>query len=319
MQKSNILRFMALQTMTNAKLQLEFDLPSSTVRAKPFLKWAGGKGQLLDQLTPLLPDKFGGYHEPFVGSGALFFRLLSLRTMGRIGSPMQRVHLTDSNEELVNCYAVIRDDVENLIRLLGHHKSQHGRPYYYHVRDQIPSSLNAVERAARIIYLNKTCFNGLYRVNRRGQFNVPMGSYKDPGIFEPDNLRAVSMALRPVKLDVSDYARVLQNARAGDFVYFDPPYYPLTRTASFTAYTQDTFGEKEQAQLADVFRKLHRKGCKVMLSNSWTQFILDLYHDFKWVKVSASRAINSKAEGRGKISEVVILSYDPPAINGTVA
>lgn len=278
---------------------------TTTSHARPFLKWAGGKGRLLDQFAALYPRSLAGYHEPFVGSAAVFFHLRALR------AEMRPARLTDSNEELINCYRCVRDEVEALIALLAEHKARHGPEHYYHVRAQVPDTLTRVERAARFIYLNKTCYNGLYRVNRRGQFNVPLGRYKNPGIFDPGDLRRASQALQDVMLEVASFRDVVAQARAGDFVYFDPPYFPLTRTANFTAYTENAFGEQEQRELAQVFGALDRKGCRVMLSNSWTPFILDLYRSYRCLEVRARRAINSDPARRGPIREVVVINYDP--------
>jgi DNA adenine methylase len=279
--------------------------------AKPFLKWAGGKSQLLDQFASLYPRSFSNYHEPFVGSAAVYFHLCCLKASGRLADSMKQVRLTDSNAELVNCYRVVRDEVDALIELLAQHKRQHGREHYYQVRSQSPQDLSPIESAARFIYLNKTCYNGLYRVNRKGQFNVPIGSYKNPSIFDADDLRQGSRLLQGVEIVLADFRDVVDHAASGDFIYFDPPYHPLTRTASFTSYTENPFGEEQQCDLARVFRKLDQKGCKVMLSNSWTPFILDLYQDFNLIEVKAARVINSKASGRGRISELVVLNHKP--------
>jgi DNA adenine methylase len=288
------------------QLSMAFDLPVAT--AKSFLKWAGGKGQLLDQFAPLYPKDFTNYHEPFVGSAAVFFHLYGL---GRLSSRTTQVRLTDSNSELINCYQTVRDDVDGLIDLLTIYRQQHSQELYYKIRSQIPTDLTPLERAARFIYLNKTCYNGLYRVNRKGQFNVPMGSYKNPRIFEPEELVQAARALTGVELVVADFHDVLNHAKAGDYIYFDPPYYPLTQTANFTCYTENAFGEEQQRDLAQVFRKLDRMGGKVMLSNSWAPFILDLYQGFKLIEVKAARVINSKPDRRGKISELVVLNYEP--------
>lgn len=287
-------------------------LPEITEKPpKPFLKWAGGKGQLLDKFASLYPSSFMGYHEPFVGSAAVYFHLSNLRLTRHQPLSVMRVYLADSNSELVNCYIVVRDNLRALLPLLETHKLQHSETYYYRVREQSPCELTDVERAARFIYLNKTCFNGLYRVNRNGQFNVPIGSYKNPSIYDAKVLERASTALRFATITVDEFHKVLDRAQRGDFVYFDPPYFPLTKTASFTSYTQDNFGEGKQRELSQVFRDLDNKGCSVMLSNSWTEFILDLYKDYKRIEVKASRAINSKGDGRGKVSELVVLNYEP--------
>lgn len=281
---------------------------SDVVHARPFLKWAGGKTQLLPQLERLIPAQFNGYHEPFVGSAALFFHLYNLKQRGELKATMKRVSLTDSNEDLVNCYRAVRDGVEGVIGWLEEHKANHNSRYYYKVRAQNPRNLGDVERAARLIYLNKTCFNGLYRVNSKGQFNVPMGRYKNPGIFDPDELRAASRALDGVMIEVADFREVLQRAKAKDFIYFDPPYFPVSKTSSFTSYTQQAFGKFEHESLALVFRALAEKGCKVMLTNSWTDFTRRLYVGYIRKEILASRSINSKAAKRGKVSEMVVVN-----------
>lgn len=274
-------------------------------QARPFLKWAGGKQQLLRQLSPLLPPSFAGYAEPFVGSGALFFHL---RTTGRLRG---RVMLSDSNPDLINTYQVIRDDIEGLIDLLAGHRRHHSREHYYDIRalDRNGRSLDAVERAARTIYLNRTCYNGLYRVNRRGQFNVPMGSYRNPTILQERVLRAAHSALQGVVLETRDYRSLHREFGPGDFVYFDPPYQPSSDTANFTSYTADAFGEDDQRRLATFFNELTDRGVYCMLSNSHTPLIRELYQGFRIEKVRARRMINSKGNGRGEVNELVVLNY----------
>ena len=275
----------------------------------PFLKWAGGKGQLLAQFAPLYPSRVGRYVEPFVGSAAVFFDL-------RRRHPDIAASLSDDNEELINCFRIVRDDVEGLIRRLRRHKERHSREHYYEVRARKVARLTPAQRAARLIYLNKTCYNGLYRVNGQGEFNVPIGSYKNPAICQAPLLRAASRALAGVDLEVRDFADCLGEARRGTFVYFDPPYHPVSRTASFTSYTEGGFGEEEQRRLADLFAALDRKGARVMLSNSDTPFVRDLYDGYRIEAVSARRAINSNGARRGVVSEVVVCNYDPPAAAG---
>jgi DNA adenine methylase len=282
--------------------------PSRTVVARPFLKWAGGKTQLLPQLQPLFPKSFEGYHEPFVGSGAVFFYLYNLKQSGDLKASFKRVSLTDSNEELINCYRAVRDGLDSLISWLEEHKANHNSRYYYKVRASNPLNMGDVERAARLIYLNKTCYNGLYRVNSRGQFNVPVGRYKNPGIFDPDELRAASQALQDVTLEAADFREVLKRARKNDLVYFDPPYFPISKTSSFTSYTEKNFGKFEHESLALVFKALADKGCNVILNNSWTDFTRHLYAGYKRKEIKATRSINSKAASRGKISEMVVVN-----------
>ncbi len=260
---------------------------------------------MLPQLAPLFPPQFTGYHEPFVGSAAVYFHLHGLR--GRMG----RVRLTDSNAELINCYRIIQDRVDAVIELLARHKKKHSRNYYYEIRTRMPNELDEAQRAARFIYLNKTCYNGLYRVNSKGQFNVPMGRYKNPGVFDPDGLRRASAALQGAEIEVASFRDTMNRAQRGDFVYFDPPYHPLTKTANFTAYTESAFGEQEQRELAQVYCELDRTGCQVMLSNSWTPFVRELYEGFNLIEVKANRAINSNAGKRGRVSEMVVLNYEP--------
>ena len=277
-------------------------------QAEPFLKWAGGKGQLLKQYEPLFPKTpLRGYFEPFVGSGAIFFHL-----HGR--GLFQHYHLAENNPELINCYRVVRDQIDNLIFWLGVHNSHHSREYYYTVRNwdrelDWAEAARPPMRAARMIYLNKTCYNGLWRVNSRGQFNVPMGSYRNPPILDEKRLRAASRALQGVELASEDFESVIRLAGRGDFVYLDPPYFPLSDTANFTNYSPDSFGEYEHRKLALVFAELDRKGCRVMESNSDTPFVRELYQGFRIETVVARRAINSAGGRRGPITELVVMNY----------
>lgn len=286
--------------LSTISVSLSTQFPTKT---EPFLKWAGGKGQLLRQYEAFFPDKFNNYLEPFVGGGAVFFHLYST---GRLNNG-KRIILIDSNDELVNCYRVIKENVERLIGFLNNSKFKNIEKIYYKIRKQEPA--DKVERAARTIYLNKTCFNGLYRVNSRGKFNVPFGKYKNPMICNADNLRAVSIALKNVEILCDDFTACLEFAKRGDFVYFDPPYQPLNKTSSFTSYTKEPFNGDNQKRLAELYYKLDKRGCKIMLSNSDTRFIAKLYSGFKIKKVLAKRAINCKASGRGEINELVILNY----------
>lgn len=276
-------------------------VPDDGPRARPFLKWAGGKSQLLEQYQPLLPRRFERYHEPFVGGAAVFFSLRAA-IPARFGAT-----LTDFNDELANCYRVVRDRVEALIAALGGHS--YDREHYYAVREQDPAGLDPVARAARTIFLNRAGFNGLYRVNSEGRFNVPFGRYANPKICDADNLRACAAALRGVACETRDFAAVADAAEPGDFVYFDPPYTPVSSTANFTAYNPGGFGWKEQQRLAELVHTLAARKVKVMLSNSDVPEIRSLYRGLPVIEVQASRSINCKAGGRGKIGEVVILSY----------
>ena len=273
---------------------------------RPFLKWAGGKTQLLSQFEALYPPKsqVKRYLEPFVGSGAVFFHVK------RLFNP-DEIFLLDNNEELINVYGVVQNHVEGLIRALAKHQNSHTRDHYYRTRSQNSPAMSSLSRAARLIYLNKTCFNGLYRVNAAGQFNVPMGRYKNPTILDGANLRAAAKALRGVQLQAAHFRDTLEHARSGDFIYFDPPYQPLSQTSSFTAYTRGAFRSSDQEELAEVFRILSARGCNVMLSNSASSSIRKLYDGFEIRRVKARRSINSKAERRGQIPEAVILNYEP--------
>ena len=295
--------------MATPSLQLDLPGPLSTLidrsSARPFLKWVGGKQQLLHQFERLFPAKFRRYFEPFVGGGAVFFHLWNERR-----TP-SKVFLFDNNPELVNAYVVVRDKVDELIDTLKRHQRLHSKAYYYEIRnlDRENGYLSDVERAARTVYLNRTCYNGLFRVNSKGQFNVPMGSYASPQILLEPVIRAASAALRGVRVEVRDFRDISTSGQSGDFFYFDPPYDPLTKTASFTSYTADDFNENDQRMLANVVAALSETGAFVMLSNSKTPLVLELYKNFRIETVQARRAINSDAAGRGRIEEVVVLNY----------
>lgn len=275
--------------------------------ARPFLKWAGGKSQLLTALQYLLPSEFRNYFEPFAGGAALFFYL---RRTGRIRSGC----LGDMNEELVTAYSCVRDDVEAVLGHLRRHATKHiqdPEAHFYRVRKERPR--DPFLRAARLIYLNRTCFNGLWRVNGRGEFNVPMGHYKNPLIHNVASLRAAAQALQHSEAVHADFEAVARRAKKNDLVYFDPPYVPLSQTASFTAYTKDAFGREEQERLAKLFIVLTARGCKVMLSNSGTDVVKALYEPVarRIICLPARRAISSRAATRGPVMEYVVLNYEP--------
>ena len=276
--------------------------------ARPFLKWAGGKTQLLPRFEALYPPagRARRYIEPFVGSAAVFFQVR------RLLRP-EEVLLADGNEELINAYREIQGSVHRVIRLLSEHRRLHSKEHYYRTRSLQARDLSPARRAARFIYLNRTCFNGLYRVNRLGGFNVPMGSYRNPPILDAENLRNVARSLAGVELKVAPFHETLDYARAGDFIYFDPPYHPVSETSRFTSYTRDSFGASDQEELAKVFAALGRRGCLVMLSNSDCAFIRGLYRDFAIHAVPARRSINSRGDRRGPVSEVVVLNYEAPS------
>lgn len=271
------------------------------VKLKPFLKWAGGKRQLLEDLKANLPKTHNLYFEPFVGAGALLFELQP-----------QRARISDLNEELINCYQVIKDDPEGLLIEISKHK--HSEAHFYKIRnlDLLPEfkELSPAARAARTIYLNKTCFNGLYRVNRKGHFNVPFGRYSNPTIVEESSLVALHDFLNTHEISIhnEDFEIACSLARMGDFVYLDPPYDPLSPSSSFTGYNFK-FERADHIRLRDVFVSLSERGCYVMQSNSCTDFIKELYGGFRIVEVAAKRAINSVASKRGQISELIITNY----------
>lgn len=270
--------------------------------ARPFLKWAGGKSRLISQYKPYLPDLDGirRYYEPFIGSAALFFHLQP-----------PAAHLSDRNKRLIEVFEVVRDDVEALIEALQPHKNE--KAYYYEVRAQDPADLTKVQRAGRLIYMNKTCYNGLYRENQKGEFNVPFGRYKRPKICDKPRLRAASKALQGVHLAAADFEEAVTGACEGDFIYFDPPYVPLNATSSFTSYSRFGFDEDDHRRLAETYRCLHRQGCRVMLSNSSAPLVYELYDipEFHLIPVQASRSINSKADQRGPVTELLIVNYEP--------
>jgi DNA adenine methylase len=281
-------------------------------RATPFLKWAGGKTQLLREFESRLPRKFAVYHEPFVGGGALFFDLYS-RGVVRMAA------ISDSNLDLINAYVAIRDRLEPLLRRLSElQRHAKDKGYFYgsarrrfnEIRLERGDEVD-VEKAAFLFYLNKTCYNGLYRVNKKGGFNVPWGGYKNPRIFDEHNLRAVSAILNDpgVQVECSDFAEVRAKARRNDFVYLDPPYQPMSATASFAEYTPQSFGREDQERLAQIFHELSARGCHLMLSNSPKVKPLYEGHGYRIEKVKAVRAINSIGTRRGAIDELLVTNY----------
>lgn len=284
----------------SAPVKREFgSLRSYQPEAAPFLKWAGGKAQLLTQLSPFLPREFETYIEPFLGGGAVFFYIRPDKAI-----------LSDTNPELINVFQLVRDDPERLVAALSrHYPHRNSKEYFYRIRKQNPADLSVTERAARTIFLNKTCYNGLWRVNTKGEFNVPFGKYKNPTLYDPENIAAAHAVLHGKIVTVGDYSDICTYARENDFVYLDPPYQPLTATASFTGYTMESFNESNQKELAFVFRELDERGCKVMLSNSATDFVESLYDGYRIHRVKAKRAINSKPAGRGTIDEFLIMNY----------
>jgi DNA adenine methylase len=271
----------------------------------PFLKWAGGKRQLMPEIREMLPDGVTThpYYEPFIGGGALFFELLPKRAV-----------INDYNEELINVYTVIRDNPSELIEDLKRHKNT--AEYFYKIRaiDRQPlfSNLTRIERASRIIYLNKTCYNGLYRVNNAGEFNSPFGRYKNPNIVNEPVIKAVSKYLNSSQIQISscDYALILKDIPTDSFVYLDPPYHPISESSSFTGYVQGGWDEGDQLRLRDVCNRLRDNGIKFLLSNSASDFIREIYSDYNIHIVQAKRSVNSNSSRRGQVDEFLIRNYE---------
>jgi DNA adenine methylase len=278
---------------------VEASLPS-VVGPSPFLKWAGGKSRLLAQFEPFFPEHFERYHEPFLGGGAVFFHLRP-----------EQASLSDLNGRLVACYRVIRDEPGALMERLDDHRRRHNRQYFYEARTRFNGARNMtdLDRAALFIYLNKTCFNGLYRENSRGEFNVPLGSYVDPAVYDPSTIEAVSQALQGVELRNEGFEGVAERAQAGDLVYFDPPYVPMSATSSFTNYTGAGFDLRLQERLAQLFDTLSRRGVYVMLSNSDTPVVRELFAGWRVESIRAGRSINSRGSGRGEVGEVLVCGW----------
>ena len=275
---------------------------------QPFIKWVGGKRGLLTQLLDKFPKEFKNYHEPFLGGGAVFFELFSRGLLKD-----KKVFLSDINFELINAYNVVKKNPSELIDNLEKYKKKHNKEFYYKIRELDRKknfrNLSQIDRATRFIYLNKTCFNGLYRVNKKGYFNTPMGSYKNPKIVDEMTILDASESLQNVTILKQSFKEILKNVKENDLVYFDPPYYPLNTTSSFTSYDSNCFLEDEQFELFELYDRLSDKGAKVIQSNSDTEFIKNLYKKYDIKTVSANRFINSKSRGRGKISEVLVRNF----------
>lgn len=281
-------------------------------QTSPFVKWAGGKTQLLDRLDKLIPSKFNRYFEPFLGGGALFYHLTSERNLRFVA------YLSDINRELINVYQVVKSNVDELIDILKAYKKEYHREpqnFYRKLRDRFDNENSThIEKAARLITLNKTCYNGLYRVNSHGKFNVPMGKYNNPIICDSKNLCNASLILRSTDSHLywEDYRKILSDkSQEGDFVYLDPPYNPMTSTANFTGYTSAGFTERDQECLAATFKELDARGCKVLLSNSDTEYVRELYADYakNMRQVTVRRYINSRASKRLGYTELLIRNY----------
>lgn len=277
---------------------------------KPFIKWVGGKGKLIPELKEFFPKKFNRYFEPFVGGGAVFFEIIQNTKIKFSG-------INDINSKLIKSYKILKNSPKELITLLKSIETEYKKlsieerkKYFYRVRNLYnKNNLTDVEIAADLIFLNKTCFNGMYRENSKGEYNVPVGDQKNPNICDKKNLLAVSRFLKSTKITNLSFETSLKECKKGDFIYFDPPYYPVNETSKFTHYSKNSFDKNDQIKLRNVFKKLSDKGCLVMLSNSDTEFIKDLYKDFNINYIHAARSINSKGNGRGKIKEVVVTNY----------
>lgn len=277
-----------------------------SVILQPVLKWVGGKRQLLPEIRERLPETFSTYYEPFVGGGAVLFDTMPKKAV-----------VNDFNEELINMYQVIKTDVEELLELLEVHKEKNTSEYFYEIRalDREPhyeTEVSNVEKAARLIYLNKTCFNGLYRVNASGFFNTPYGKYKNPNIVNTKGIMALHNYFNnaDIKFKSGDFEDAVKYIRKGSFVYFDPPYAPLTPTSNYTGYTAGGFGKEDQIRLRKLCDKLDKRGVKFLLSNSNVPFIQEQYSDYIIDVVGAKRAINSNGKKRGEVEEVLIRNYE---------
>lgn len=276
------------------------------LKVKPFVKWAGGKRQIIDKLKKYMPKKFNTYYEPFVGGGAVLFEL----------APKKAV-INDWNEELMNVYRVMSDydKYQKMCALLNKYERENSKEFYYELRDKDKNKksfarMSDYARAARTIYLNKTCFNGLYRVNSKNEFNVPYNGKDNINTYDGENLIAIHMYLtmNDIKIMNTDFEEAVETAEKGDFVYFDPPYDSINN--SFTSYTDTGFGKEEQERLADIFKELDKKGVYVMLSNCNTPFIQNLYKDYHIHIIEAKRSINAKGNKRGNVEEVIITNYE---------
>ncbi|MFO0591105.1 MAG: DNA adenine methylase [Polyangiaceae bacterium] len=273
--------------------------PEDDDAVRPFLKWVGGKRSLLPVLRAHSPSSFRRYHEPFVGGGAMFFHLAQKKHLQR------GAVLSDNNERLIRAYKGVRDAVEEVISLLREYP--HEKDFYLKMRERPIDQHSDAEVAAWLVYVNRTGYNGLYRVNQKNRFNVPFGDYANPKICDPENLRACSRALKSATISCEPFDLVAERAEKGDFVYFDPPYVPLSATSSFTSYTASGFGHHHQQKLADVARSLKARGVHVLISNSNAPLVRTLYREgFVMVEVQCARSVNSRADGRGKIVELLM-------------
>jgi len=281
-------------------------IQKNKLKAKPFLKWVGGKKKIIPQIKQYIPESYFRYFEPFIGGGALFFDL-----------EPKIAYINDINKILVSAYKNIKNQpheiikkLEDLQKIFYEKNNEERKIYFYEIRDAFNNTeYNPFLKTSYIIFLNKTCYNGMYRENSKGKFNVPFGRYKNPKILDEKNILAVSKLLQNVIITDYSFEKAVENAESGDFIYFDPPYHPLSITSNFTSYSNGGFTKEDQIKLRDVFKDLDKRNCFVMLSNSDTEFIREIYQEFTQKTVSAARSINCKAAGRGKINELLIMNY----------
>jgi len=275
-------------------------------KAKPFLKWVGGKKKIIPQIKQYIPESYCRYFEPFIGGGALFFDL-----------EPKIAYINDINKVLISAYKNIKNHpheiinkLEDLQKIFYEKYNEERKTYFYEIRDAFNNiEYNSLLKTSYIIFLNKTCYNGMYRENLKGKFNVPFGRYKNPKILDEKNILTVSKLLQNVTITDYSFEKAVEDVKSGDFIYFDPPYHPLSITSNFTSYSNGGFTKEDQIKLRDVFKDLDEKGCFVMLSNSDTIFIREIYEEFTQKTVLAARSINCKAAGRGKINELLIMNY----------
>ena len=275
-------------------------------KAKPFLKWVGGKKKIIPQIKQYIPESYCQYFEPFIGGGALFFDL-----------EPKIAYINDVNKILISAYKNIKNHpheiinkLEDLQKIFYEKNNEERKTYFYKIRDAFNNTeYDSFLKTSYIIFLNKTCYNGMYRENSKGKFNVPFGRYKNPKILDEKNILAVSKLLQNVTITDYSFEKAVENVESGDFIYFDPPYHPLSITSNFTSYSNGGFTKEDQIKLRDVFKDLDKRNCFVMLSNSDTEFIREIYEGFTQKTVSAARSINCKAAGRGKINELLIMNY----------
>lgn len=266
----------------------------------PFLKWAGGKGRMIGHIIPRMPSKIKTYYEPFIGGGAVFFELARQKRF-------ERAVIADCNEELINTYRAIKNNIDALVRELQEGNYKYDRENYLRVRAIVPKDLSNIERAARFVFLMRTCFNGLYRVNSKtGAFNVPFGKYKNPKICDEPNLRAISTTLQNVEILAIDFEKAVEDAKPGDVAYFDPPYVPTSKTSKFTAYSMAGFTEADHRRLAACFSKLSSEGVCCVLSNSFAPLAVELYEKYGITEVMGARSVGGPASYRKPKKEIVV-------------